>query len=97
MSGGSVVQEGPNRRKTIMSSKRGFAAMNPEQHRSISVAGGKAAHAKGTGHEFTSEEAREAGRRGGQKTAENRKHMSEIGRKGANARNAARENEEARR
>ena len=43
---------------------RGFAAMDPERRRRISSVGGKAAHAKGTGHEFTSEEAREAGRKG---------------------------------
>ena len=48
---------------------RGFAAMDPERRRRISSVGGKAAHAKGTGHEFTSEEAREAGRKGGRARA----------------------------
>ena len=48
---------------------RGFAAMDPERRRRISSVGGKAAHAKGTGHEFTSEEAREAGRKGGRSRA----------------------------
>src|SRR5881296_3080770 len=47
-------------------SERGFAAMPPEQQRAIASKGGKAAHAKGTAHEFTSEEARAAGRKGGQ-------------------------------
>jgi len=42
-------------------SKRGFASMNPEQQREIAAQGGRAAHAKGTAHEFTSEEARRAG------------------------------------
>lgn len=45
--------------------KRGFAAMDPKLVSEIARRGGKAAHAAGTAHEFTSEEAREAGRRGG--------------------------------
>lgn len=45
---------------------RGFASMSPEKQREIASKGGKAAHQKGTAHEFTSEEAREAGRKGGQ-------------------------------
>ena len=48
---------------------RGFAAMDAERRRRISSVGGKAAHAKGTGHEFTSEEARAAGRKGGRARA----------------------------
>lgn len=43
-------------------SNRGFASMDPEKQREIASKGGKAAHEKGTAHEFTSEEAREAGR-----------------------------------
>jgi general stress protein YciG len=46
--------------------RRGFAAMSPEKQREIASLGGKAAHAKGTAHEFSPEEAREAGRKGGQ-------------------------------
>src|SRR5471032_1169445 len=42
-------------------SNRGFASMNPDQQREIASEGGKAAHAAGTAHEFTSEEARKAG------------------------------------
>ena len=42
-------------------SKRGFASMDPEQQREIAAEGGRAAHQKGTAHEFTSEEARRAG------------------------------------
>ena len=49
-------------------SKRGFASMDAEKQRAIASKGGKAAHEKGTAHEFTSEEAREAGRKGGQAT-----------------------------
>lgn len=45
--------------------KRGFAAMDPEKQREIASEGGRAAHEKGTAHEFDSEEAREAGRKGG--------------------------------
>lgn len=44
---------------------RGFASMNREQQAKIASLGGKAAHAKGTAHKFTSEEARAAGRKGG--------------------------------
>jgi len=46
-------------------SKRGFAAMNEDKQREIASMGGKAAHQRGTAHEFTSEEAKAAGRRGG--------------------------------
>ncbi|WP_437683322.1 KGG domain-containing protein [Sorangium sp. So ce131] len=67
-------------------SKRGFAAMNAEQQRQIASQGGKAAHEKGTAHEFTSEEARAAGRKGGEAVSQNREHMAQIGRKGAEAR-----------
>ena len=48
------------------SSERGFAGMDPEEQRRISSEGGKASHEKGTGHEWDSEEAREAGRKGGE-------------------------------
>jgi general stress protein YciG len=44
---------------------RGFASMNPEQQRQIASRGGKAAHEKGTAHEWSVEEARAAGRKGG--------------------------------
>ena len=44
---------------------RGFASMDRGKQREIASKGGKAAHLKGTAHEWTSEEAREAGRRGG--------------------------------
>ena len=44
---------------------RGFASMDRSKQREIAIKGGKAAHQKGTAHEWTSEEAREAGRKGG--------------------------------
>ena len=47
-------------------SNRGFASMDPEKQRAIAAEGGRAAHAQGVAHEFDSEEAREAGRKGGQ-------------------------------
>ncbi|MBC6989333.1 KGG domain-containing protein [Hymenobacter sp. BT491] len=46
-------------------STRGFAAMDPAQQKRIASEGGKASHASGRGHRFTSEEARAAGRKGG--------------------------------
>ena len=48
-----------------MGSKRGFSSMDPQKQREIASKGGKAAHQKGTAHEFTTEEARVAGRKGG--------------------------------
>lgn len=45
--------------------QRGFASMDPSRQRAIASKGGKAAHQKGTAHEWTPEEAREAGRKGG--------------------------------
>jgi uncharacterized protein len=45
--------------------RRGFASMSPEKQREIASKGGRAAHQKGTAHEWSSEEARVAGRKGG--------------------------------
>src|SRR5258706_8455276 len=61
------------------SSERGFASMDEDKQREIASKGGKAAHEKGTAHEFTSEEAREAGRKGGESVSRNREHMAETG------------------
>jgi uncharacterized protein len=52
--------------------KRGFAAMDEEKQRAIASKGGKAAHESGNAHEFTSEEAREAGRKGGESRGRDR-------------------------
>jgi uncharacterized protein len=52
-------------------SNRGFASMDEEQQREIASKGGKAAHEKGTAHEFTQEEAVAAGRKGGQSRGQN--------------------------
>ena len=45
--------------------RRGFASMSAEKQREIASKGGRAAHQKGTAHEWSSDEAREAGRKGG--------------------------------
>jgi len=64
--------------------KRGFAGMDPAKVSEIASKGGVAAHEQGTAHEFTSEEAREAGRKGG--LAHSREHMTAIGRLGGQVR-----------
>jgi general stress protein YciG len=66
--------------------RRGFALMDPKRQREIARKGGKAAHEKGTAHQFTSDEAREAGRKGGMIVSRHREHMVEIGRSGGRAR-----------
>ena len=71
-------------------SKRGFASMDPAKQREIASKGGRAAHAKGTAHEFTSDEARVAGRKGGEAVSRDRAHMSAIGREGGHSRGRAR-------
>jgi uncharacterized protein len=59
--------------------RRGFASMSPEKQREIASKGGRAAHQKGTAHEWTSEEARTAGRKGGQVSRGGRGKLSESG------------------
>ena len=51
---------------TSRKERRGFASMSPEKQREIASKGGRAAHEKGTAHEWSSDEARTAGRKGGQ-------------------------------
>jgi general stress protein YciG len=63
-------------------SNRGFASMGPEQRRAIASMGGRAAHKRGTAHQWDESEAAEAGRKGGLAVSKNRKHMAKIGRKG---------------
>jgi general stress protein YciG len=71
------------------SSKRGFAAMDKEKQREIASMGGRAAHEQGSAHEFSSQEAREAGRKGGRASggnfANNPQRAAEAGRKGGQA------------
>ena len=54
---------------------RGFASMDRTKQREIARKGGKAAHLKGTAHEWTSEEARQAGRKGGMASHKRRKPL----------------------
>jgi general stress protein YciG len=60
------MNDAPIGRMTERKERRGFASMTPEKQREIASKGGRAAHQKGTAHEWTSEEARSAGRKGGQ-------------------------------
>ena len=69
-------------RKQMHTASRGFASMDPERQREIAREGGRMAHEKGTAHEFNSDEARIAGRKGGESVSRDREHMAEIGRKG---------------
>jgi len=58
---------------------RGFASMDRNKQREIASKGGKAAHQKGTAHEWTSEEAREAGRKGGMASHRRKQNGQEAG------------------
>lgn len=62
--------------------RSGFAGMDREKQREIARRGGRAAHQKGTAHEFSADEARAAGRKGGVSVSRDREHMSRIGRAG---------------
>jgi general stress protein YciG len=64
--------------------------MDRTKQREIASKGGRAAHQKGTAHEFDSSEARAAGRKGGVTVSRNREHMAAIGRRGGEARGANR-------
>jgi hypothetical protein len=68
--------------KASKKSQRGFASMSAEKQREIASKGGHAAHAKGTAHEFSADEARAAGRKGGETVSRDRAHMAAIGRAG---------------
>jgi general stress protein YciG len=63
--------------------------MDPARQREIASKGGRAAHEKGTAHEWSSDEAREAGRKGGVTVSRDRAHMAAIGREGGESRSAA--------
>ena len=80
-------------------SKRGFASMDPARQKEIASKGGRAAHEKGTAHEFTSAEAAAAGRKGGQASGRRRtgnssslQNNAEIGNERELDRDTAREN-----
>lgn len=64
--------------KQSRSSARGFAAMDPQKQREIASKGGKASHLSGKAHEFSSEEARAAGKKGGESRGRNRQAMQAM-------------------
>ena len=80
--------------KQSRTAKRGFASMDPSRQREIASKGGKAAHQQGVAHEWTPDEARKAGRKGGEAVSKNKDHMSEIGRKGGEASHGGNRQEE---
>ena len=77
---------------SVAKEDRGFASMDRAKQREIASKGGKAAHQKGTAHEWTSEEAREAGRKGGMASHQRRKQQQDQpgGESGAGASGAER-------
>lgn len=74
---------------------RGFASMDRAKQREIASKGGKAAHQKGTAHEWTSEEARDAGRKGGIASHQRRREQLAQTLGGENRITKAGENESA--
>jgi uncharacterized protein len=52
--------------QSMNKARRGFAVMSPEKQKEIARQGGRAAHQQGVAHQWNSNEAREAGRKGGQ-------------------------------
>jgi general stress protein YciG len=68
-------------------SNRGFASMDDDQQREIASKGGHAAHESGNAHEFDSEEAREAGRKGGETRGNNQQNQGTERGQGARQQN----------
>jgi general stress protein YciG len=66
----------------ITKQRKGFALWPKDKLKATARLGGLTAHQLGVGHEFTKEEAIEAGRKGGTQVAQDRAHMSEIGKRG---------------
>ena len=64
------MQENPRQEQQKL--RRGFAAMSPERQREIASLGGRAAHEQGVAHEWSTEEARAAGKKGGQASGKRR-------------------------
>jgi hypothetical protein len=82
----SKPHEVPQAQTGSRKSNRGFASMDAAKQKEIASKGGRAAHEKGTAHQFTPDEAREAGRKGGGTVSQDRTHMAEIGRIGGQSR-----------
>lgn len=66
--------------------RRGFASMSKERRIEVAKNGGRAAHQSGRAHRFSSQEAQDAGRKGGQRTGQNIEHMAHIGTLGSASR-----------
>lgn len=81
---GSEGGESSGQMRVSRKTPRGFAAMDPEAQRVIAAKGGRAAHQKGTAHEFTSEEARIAGRKGGEASRGGRRNTPRDGNSSTN-------------
>jgi general stress protein YciG len=81
-----IPPECPNLLAPIVRQRRGFSVLSPERRREIASLGGRTAHAQGTAHQFTSQEARAAGRKGGATVSQDRAHMAHIGRLGGHQR-----------
>jgi general stress protein YciG len=64
--------------EAMQKSTRGFGSMSADKQREIASKGGRAAHLKGTAHQWTSEEARAAGRKGGQISRGGRGRLTAI-------------------
>ena len=73
--GGQAGTYEPTEEDKVAKEDRGFASMDRAKQREIASKGGKAAHQKGTAHEWTSEEARNAGRKGGIASHRRRREM----------------------
>jgi general stress protein YciG len=69
-----------NEKQEQTKSRRGFAAMSPERQREIASQGGRAAHQQGVAHEWSADEARAAGKKGGQVSGKKRAAGREDGR-----------------
>lgn len=64
----------------ILKSRRGFAAMSAERQREIASQGGRAAHQQGVAHQWSKDEARAAGKKGGQASGSRRRGTEKEGR-----------------
>jgi uncharacterized protein len=73
-----VIADGGEKEVSMSKADRGFASMDRIKQREIASKGGKVAHEKGTAHEWTSEEARRAGRRGGMAGSRRRAETEDV-------------------
>jgi general stress protein YciG len=68
------MQQNTEQTNERQKSRRGFAAMSSERQREIASQGGRAAHQQGVAHEWNKDEAREAGKKGGQASGTRRRN-----------------------